>query len=243
MTDPRASVEQFYDEAAAQWDATHLDRQNRLFRKRLQESLAALLEPVRGGGLAIELGAGTGPYLALLAPMFRRLVCTDVSAGMLEVLERRRRALGLENVEARRADAGELAGFDDGEADAVYSVGMFETIADPARVFATAHRVLRPGGVFAGITSNGRCPWYAARRRLERGERAGHIVRFTTSHEVGTLANAAGFEVSLVDAWGLVPPAMPDGLPARVLDAAGVVLHATPLARFLGVLAFRLTAR
>jgi ubiquinone/menaquinone biosynthesis C-methylase UbiE len=243
MTERRAPVAEFYDDAARQWDATHLERQNPVFRKRLHRSLAALLEPARGGALAIELGAGTGPYLELVAPLFRRLVCTDVSTGMLEVLETRRRQLGLGNVEARCEDAAALTGFADSSADAIYSVGMFETIAEPARVFATARRVLRQGGTFAGITSNGSCPWYPLRRRLEGGERAGQIVHFMTAGEMRRLAAATRFEVSTVDCWGLVPPGLSGALAARILDAIGSALHATPLARFLGVLAFRLTAR
>ena len=243
MTEHRPPVAEFYDDAARQWDATHLDRQNPVFRKRLYGSLATLLEPTRGGNLAIELGAGTGPYLELVAPMFRRLVCTDVSAGMLEVLENRRRQLGLGNVESRLEDAAELSGFADGLADAIYSVGMFETIAEPARIFAAARRVLRVGGAFAGITSNGSCPWYPLRQRLEGGERAGHIVRFMTAGEVRAFAIATRFEVEMVDCWGLVPPGLSGTFAARVLDAVGSALHATPLGRFLGVLAFRLIAR
>lgn len=243
MTERRAPVAEFYDDAARQWDATHLDRQNPVFRKRLYRSMATLLEPARGGDLGIELGAGTGPYLELAAPLFRRLVCTDVSAGMLEIMESRRRQLGLGNVESRLEDATELAGFADASADAIYSVGLFETIADPERVFVAARRILRAGGVFANITSNGSCPWYTLRWRLEGGERAGHIVHFMTAGEVRTLAAATRFEVSLIDCWGLVPPGLSGTVAARVLDAVGSVLHATPLGRFLGVLAFRLIAR
>jgi SAM-dependent methyltransferase len=241
--DERGRVASFYDEAASAWDAAHAERQNPLFRRRLHDSLRALLEPARGGALAVEIGAGTGPYIGTVAPMFGRLVCTDISAGMLEVLRARRDRLGLANVEVLRQDAAQLGDLADGSVDAVFSVGMFETLADPAPVFAAARRVLRKGGILAAITSNGSCPWYALRRHLEGGERPGHIVRYLTAGEVRTLAARAGFSVSMLDRWGALPPGIGHRALARTLDALGVLLHATFLARWLGLLAFRLVAK
>jgi ubiquinone/menaquinone biosynthesis C-methylase UbiE len=243
MTDDRNSVAAYYDDAARDWDAGHADRQNPVFRQRLHDCVRSLLEPVRGRELAIELGAGTGPYLSIVAPMFRRLVCTDISDGMLGVLEQRRDRLGLSNVYTLRADATELAGIPDRSADAVYSVGMFETVSDPERVFAVARRVLRPNGVFAGITSNGDCPWYRLRRQVEGGERPGQIVRYMTAREVRSFAANAGFQISVIDCWGAVPPGLSNRLLAGALDALGSALHATFLAGRLGLLAFRLVSR
>lgn len=243
MSDERPAVAKFYDSAAAEWDATHAERQNPLFTRRLHAALAGLLEPARGRELAVELGAGTGPYIQTIAPLVRRLVCTDISAGMLEILEQRRRRLSLANVECLRQDAAALTGLANASADAVYSVGMFETIADPEPVFAAARRVLKPGGVFAGITSNGLCPWYALRRRIEGGERPGHIVRYMTPREVRALAARNRFAVSAIECWGLLPPGISNPAAARVLDWAGIALGATPLARYLGILSFRLDAR
>ena len=243
MSDQRPSVSEIYDDAAGEWDAAHADRQNPVFKKQLHESLLALLAPARGGAMAVELGAGTGPYIGIVAPLFARLVCTDISAGMLEVLEARRRKLGLANVESQRTDASALAGIAEGSADAIYSVGLFETVPDPLPVFVAARRALRAGGIFASITSNGSCPWYAARRRVEGGERAGHIVRYLKSAEVRSLAAVTGFDVSLVDCWGLLSPGISKPALVRLLDGLGTALHATVLARYLGVLAFRLVAK
>ncbi len=243
MSDKRPSVVEVYDGAAAEWDATHAERQNPVFRKQLHASLVSLLEPARGGRCAVELGAGTGPYMEIVAPLFEKLVCTDISVGMLEVLERRRNTLGLANVSSQREDAATLEGIAAGSADAVYSVGMFETVPDPLPVFVAARRVLRAGGIFANITSNGDCPWYAVRRHVEGKERAGHIVGYLKPADVRALAARADFEVSLVDCWGLLPPGIGNPLLVKLLDGAGRMLHASPLARYLGVLAFRLTAR
>lgn len=243
MSDQRPSVTEVYDDAATDWDAAHADRQNPVFKKQLHESLLTLLEPARGRATAVELGAGTGPYIGIVAPLFQRLVCTDISAGMLEVLELRRQKLGLNSVESQREDATALTGIPDGSVDAIYSVGLFETVPDPLPVFVAARRALRAGGIFAGITSNGSCPWYAVRKHVEGGERAGHIVRYLKADEVRTLAARSRFEVSLVDCWGLLPPGIANPVLVRLLDGLGTALHATVLARYLGVLAFRLIAK
>jgi SAM-dependent methyltransferase len=238
-----SSVARFYDQAAQDWDASHADRHNPVFARQFRAALERLLAPAKGAALAVELGAGTGPYIGIVAPLVARLVCTDISSGMLEVLTQRRDRLGLQNVEVLQQDAAKLDGIAEASADALYSIGIFETVAEPEPVFRAARRALRPGGIFASVTSNGDCPWYAIRKRLEGGERAGHIVRYMTPAEVRDLAAKTGFDVSMVECWGLLPPGINNPLLVRILDIAGAVLGATPLRRYLGVLSFRLVAR
>jgi SAM-dependent methyltransferase len=106
-------------------------------------------------GRSLEIGAGTGYFTLnlLQAGVVREAVCTDISPGMLRVLEANARTLHLE-VETRACNAEDLP-FADGEFDLVLGHAVLHHLPDPARAFAGFRRVLRPGGtvLFAGEPS------------------------------------------------------------------------------------------
>ena len=115
----------------------------------------ALGEEVPVFGRALEIGAGTG-YFALnllRAGAVREAVCTDVSPGMLEQLQRNAARLGLE-VDTVAADA-EALPLADERFDLVVGHAVLHHLPDLDRAFAEFLRVLRPGGtlVFAGEPS------------------------------------------------------------------------------------------
>ncbi|HEV3001986.1 MAG TPA: class I SAM-dependent methyltransferase [Solirubrobacteraceae bacterium] len=97
-------------------------------------------------GDALEVGAGTGYFSLnlLLAGRVRRATCTDISPGMLEVLERNAARLGLD-VEAVACDAERLP-FSDGSFDLVLGHAVLHHLPDLDRAFSEFRRVLRPGG-------------------------------------------------------------------------------------------------
>lgn len=104
---------------------------------------ALRLAPPRGEVLDVAAGPGT---LALLAAAeAARVTAVDFAPAMLAELERRARAAGIANVEARLAD-GQALPFPDGRFDAAYS--MFGVIFFPDRASGLRElaRVLRPGG-------------------------------------------------------------------------------------------------
>src|SRR6266480_6007550 len=91
-------VRDYYDRVAETWDATEgAQCYNVYFARQLCDHLKALLADSAGKPLALELGAGTGPYVDVTAPLFGNLIAADVSRGMLAVLERRIKQLGLTN--------------------------------------------------------------------------------------------------------------------------------------------------
>jgi SAM-dependent methyltransferase len=106
-------------------------------------------------GRSLEIGAGTGYFSLNLmqAGIVGAAVCTDISPGMLRVLEDNARTLGL-TVETRACDAEDLP-FSDGEFDLVLGHAVLHHLPDLARAFAEFRRVLRPGGtvLFAGEPS------------------------------------------------------------------------------------------
>jgi SAM-dependent methyltransferase len=106
-------------------------------------------------GRGLEIGAGTGYFsLNLLqAGVVREAVCTDISPGMLRVLEANARTLGLQ-VETRACDAEDLP-FGDAAFDLVLGHAVLHHLPDLGRAFGELRRVLRPGGtvLFAGEPS------------------------------------------------------------------------------------------
>jgi len=100
----------------------------------------------RGPGRCLDLGCGTGLTIPLLVAAGWSVVGVDVSADQLRAAERHAGP----GVELVQADAHALP-FGDCELDAVVSVLTHTDFDDPARVFAEAHRVLRPGGTFVYV--------------------------------------------------------------------------------------------
>ncbi|HET9094719.1 MAG TPA: class I SAM-dependent methyltransferase [Solirubrobacteraceae bacterium] len=134
-------------------------------RKLLGAELAA------GFPCALEIGAGTGYFSLNLmrAGLIDDLTCTDISAGMLDVLQGNATRLGLDRVSAVQADAESLP-FPDESFDLVLGHAVLHHLPDLDQAFAEFRRVLRPGGriVFAGEPSRvgdrvARAPKRAAR--------------------------------------------------------------------------------
>jgi ubiquinone/menaquinone biosynthesis C-methylase UbiE len=106
------------------------------------------IELARPSRQAHVLDVATGPgMLALeLAPHVARIDAVDFAPRMLEQLERRRRALGLDNVHVQQAD-GQALPFADQSFDAAFSMFGLMFFPERERGFSELQRVLRPGGV------------------------------------------------------------------------------------------------
>ena len=99
---------------------------------------------LRGGKVAVDLGAGTGKFTNVLLATGARVVAVDPVAQMLDELRRNAPA-----AEPLVGDAGHipLAAV---SVDAVVCSQSFHWFANPAAL-AEMHRVLRPGGVLGLI--------------------------------------------------------------------------------------------
>jgi len=92
-------------------------------------------------------------------------------------------------------------GFADASFDRAYAIESSEHIADKARFFAEAHRVLRPGGrlVICAWLAKGGALNVRDRALLERICRYGRLPGMGTEEDYRALAEAAGFIAAGVD--------------------------------------------
>src|SRR5213592_4731969 len=107
--------------------------------------LARLGESAR----ALDVGTGTGDFaLALLARSPRNATVTgvDISAGMLEIAERRAAKAGLGPRYERLIANVESLPFADGVFDVVMAGFVIRNVGDIPRGLGEMRRVLRPGG-------------------------------------------------------------------------------------------------
>jgi SAM-dependent methyltransferase len=110
--------------------------------------LPTVLADVDLGDNTLEIGPGYGAFLRLLVDRTPRLTAVEIDTPMAERLQR------LYGDRARIINGdGTDTGLPDNEFSSVVSFTMLHHVPTAElqdRLFAEAHRVLRPGGVFAG---------------------------------------------------------------------------------------------
>jgi SAM-dependent methyltransferase len=93
------------------------------------------------------LGSGDNQVVFALSGLGARVTSVDISENQLEVARRRSNELGL-SIEFVQADVTDLSVFRNGSFDAVYTGGHVAVwVADLARYYSEAARVLTPGGL------------------------------------------------------------------------------------------------
>jgi SAM-dependent methyltransferase len=107
-----------------------------------------VIEPLRPGEVALDVGCGTGMDLLLAARRVGpggRAIGVDTTSEMVERCRGAVAESGLSNVEVRRGDAEQLP-VEDSSVDAVISNGVLNLVPGKERAFREIYRVLRPGG-------------------------------------------------------------------------------------------------
>src|SRR4051812_23794138 len=132
---------------------------------RTWESLCHGLLPFASLGRCVDVGAGDGAMVGLLAPQARELTCVDPSPAMVAAGLERVKGLGLANVSYLQGE-GEQLPLDDAGSDAVLFLQSLQYVRDPAKALAEAVRVLAPGGRLLVLT--------LARHDFTEAERYGH---------------------------------------------------------------------
>ena len=135
----RERSREFFDRAAASWDA---GRSETLGREAGGLALAGLLPREL---TVLDLGTGTGGLLPLLGRHLDHVVAVDLSRGMLNRAGQRVRQSRLGSVHLVRADVESLP-VPDASVDGVVANMILHHLTDPALLFHEIARVLRPGG-------------------------------------------------------------------------------------------------
>ena len=101
----------------------------------------------------LEVGSGSGNFLAAAAGVFPRVVATDIAMRWLHLSRRRMRDEGLPEP-ALVCCCAEALPFPGGSFDGAFSIGTLEFLRDPGRFFTECERVLVPGGSLFVATAN-----------------------------------------------------------------------------------------
>ena len=136
----------------------------------------------------LEVGCGTGHWLAGLRPLTGQCYGLDPSAGMLA--QARRQSMSLHLLRGR----GERLPFATGTLDMVYCVNALHHLAKPRAFVCEARRALRPGGLLALIGMDPhrrRGNWYIY--DYFAGSYETDLVRFPSWEVVLDWLNTAGF--------------------------------------------------
>ena len=131
-----------FDKAAATWDEEPR-------RVKLAEDTAAAIAgmvPLSKTMTAMDYGCGTGLLTLLIRPHVGRIIGADSSKGMLEVLERKVRDLGLDNVGTMLIDAETVAAAEE-RVDLLTCHMTLHHVEDIPLLFLKFHEMLFPAGI------------------------------------------------------------------------------------------------
>ena len=169
----------------------------------VEDRIAAVVRRVGSGTVgeaahAVDLGCGVGASLCYLAGLLP-ITGTGVTLSPVQVRAARERiaAAGLSGrVTCVEGDFGDLpAGLE--AADVAYAIESFVHGPDPARFFAEAARLVRPGGALVICDDvRRRGGGRKAERSIHRFKRGWHINSLLEAGELQSLAGEAGFDHS-----------------------------------------------
>jgi len=146
----KQKTRQEWNEAAGGWRKWRHVVEGKDGGQRHSATLVALAR-IRPGASVLDVGGGYGePSLAAARVAGRngRVVCTDISPGLLAFARERAREAGLDNIEFIEADAEQLD-FETGSFDAIVSRAMLMFLPDVAGTLTRLRSFLKPGGRLA----------------------------------------------------------------------------------------------
>ncbi|HEV8717779.1 MAG TPA: methyltransferase domain-containing protein [Candidatus Binatia bacterium] len=167
----------------------------------------------------LEVGCGTGRWLAELQPVTRQVYGIDLSLGMLQQARQRLQSLSLICGHASRLP------FPDAGFDLIFCVNAFHHFPQPRVFISEARRLLRPGGALAitGMDPHaGRDRWYLYDYFV--GTQDTDLRRFSSSGTILDWMVAAGFE--RVE-WRVVEHIMGQHIGQAVLEDPILQKHGT----------------
>lgn len=110
-----------------------------------ERALTLAVSHVPNGSTVLDLGAGTGACALVMARLGHRVTAVDIAPAMLEQLERKAAAEGLE-ISTLAADVEALT-MTSSSIDLVTMRNLLWTLPRPADLLRNVRKTLRPGGV------------------------------------------------------------------------------------------------
>lgn len=151
-TADRARLEAVRAERVTSWVERVAGELHRAYAPgRTWESLAHGLVQFARFGRTLDVGAGDGALLELIAPRAEHVICIDPSQRMVDAGVQRAKALRLANVGWQLA-RGEQLPLPDESQDSVLFLQSLQYVEEPARALAEATRVLAPDGRLLVLT-------------------------------------------------------------------------------------------
>jgi SAM-dependent methyltransferase len=142
---------------------------------RTWEAIAAGLLAFARFGRCVDVGAGDGALLDLIAPRCTQLDLIDPSPAMVQAANARIRAASLNHVACHQA-TGEQLPLADASADSVLFLQSLQYMADPSAALKEAVRILAPGGRLLVLT--------LTRHDFAEADRYGHQHRGFTAESL-----------------------------------------------------------
>ncbi len=225
---PQSRTEAFQDRVRRDWDDPETIAAWRKWSRSNSETLAGVTRALVAaaqpspGQAVLDLASGSGqPALSLAAAVAPQgyVTATDMSAGMLSVVEENAQNAGLKNMRFRQAIAESLP-FPDRVFDRVTCRFGAMFFADPVGAMRECRRVLLPGGRAAfAVWGHPQQPFFAITAGVlrkyvsipEPEPDAPHIFRFAAPGTLSDVMKEAGFrpvheEALRIDCERLGPP-------------------------------------
>ncbi len=167
------TVRHFYKFPMPEFLANAID--NPLRRKIQPPDETAVRHGIKPGMTVLEVGPGNGRYTLAAARQVGaagKLITIDIEPKMIERVEAKIQAEGVENIEARVADVYALP-FGDAAFDLIYMIAVIGEIPDALKAMREFRRVLAPTGtlVFSELLLDPDYP--RARMLIRKAEAAG----------------------------------------------------------------------
>ncbi len=132
-----------FDEVAYRYDTP--DKLER--SKKIIEKLVSVL-PIDKNWKVLDVGIGTGNTAVYLSPHVKEIVGTDLSTGMLEVLGKKIKELGIDNIRYYKKDILK-EGFEEKDFDLIFNAMTMHHIDDPEKAISRFKEFLKPEGYIA----------------------------------------------------------------------------------------------
>jgi SAM-dependent methyltransferase len=152
---------------------------------------------IKSEDVVLEIGAGVGRVGAVLAPLCREWIGTDVSENMVDHIKRR--LAGFSNVRAIAISGFDLREIPSQSVDVVYCTVVFMHLEEWERYsyVVEGFRVLKPGGRMlvdnVNLLSDEGWRFFEEHRALPPGRRSAQISKTSTPQELEAYFSRAGF--------------------------------------------------